>query len=212
VSYSLAAFYIDWSNVQVNISTPGFGYYAVVNGKSAVSKGFEAEMHGHFLPDLGWSLGYAYTDAALTSNIITAPSPVFGGAPFVAGHSGTPLPGVPEDTVNVSLDYHVAISDAMMLTNSLSSFYQSATRNGVTPGVQNVGIDPFSIWSISSTLDCGPYEASVFVKNMFNAKGVTGIYTQDYSGVNVAANFYGNDQREQLATPLTVGLTVSYKF
>jgi outer membrane receptor protein involved in Fe transport len=214
IFYSLAAFYIDWSNVQVNISTPGFGYYAVVNGPSAVSKGFEAELSGHLTGALGWSLGYAYTSASLTANILTAPSPVFnpGGAQFVAGEDGAPLPGVPDNTVNIALDYTVPIADQISLVNRLGTYYQSTSRNAVTPGVQNVGLDPFSIWSISSTLDWKAYEVSVFIKNLFNARAVTGAYTEGYSGVNTVANFYGSDSRLQSAAPMTVGLTVSYHF
>ena len=44
INYSIDGYYIDWTNVQVNVATPTFGYYAVVNAKSAVSKGMEAEL------------------------------------------------------------------------------------------------------------------------------------------------------------------------
>jgi outer membrane receptor protein involved in Fe transport len=212
IVYSLAAFYIDWTNVQVNIATPGFGYYAVVNGPSAVSKGFEAELHGHLIDDLGWSLGYAYTNASLTADIVKPPAWYAPTEPYIAGSKGALLPGVPANTINLALDYTVPLSNGMSLVNRLGTYYQSTSRNQVSPGVQNVGIDPFSIWTLSSTLDWHAYEATLFVKNLFNAKGSTGIYTQGYSGSNIAANFYGNDSRNQITTPLTAGLTLSYKF
>ncbi|HEY2658805.1 MAG TPA: TonB-dependent receptor [Caulobacteraceae bacterium] len=209
--YSVAAFYIDWSNVQVNIQTPSFGYYAVVNGKSATSKGVEAELSGKLPHGLGWSVGYAYTDASLTSDIITAHSQ-FNSNPFVAGLKGTKLPGVPENTVNLSLNHTLMLNDDLRMTNRITGYYQSTSRNGVTPGTQNVGLDPFSLWTISSTLDWKSYEATLFVKNLFNARAETGEFTQAFSGADTAANFYGNDSRKQIATPTTAGLTVSYRF
>jgi outer membrane receptor protein involved in Fe transport len=211
LTYSLAAFYIDWSNVQVNISTPSFGYYAVVNGKSATSSGVEAELNGRLPAGFSWSLGYAYTDAHLTANIITAASQ-FTGIPFLAGKNGAALPGVPEHTVNVSLSQQTHFGDAFTLTSRISGYFQSSTQNGVTPGVQYVTLDPFSLWTISTTLDWKSYEATLFVKNLFNAKARTGEYTEAYSGTDTAANFYGSDQRDQIATPTTVGLAVSYRF
>ena len=211
LTYSLAAFYIDWSNVQVNIQTPTFGYYAVVNGRSATSKGLEAELNGKLWQTLSWSLGYAYTDANLTANIVTAPSQ-FTGVPFVAGRDGAPLPGVPVNTLNGSLTYAKRLSESMMLTSRVSGYYQSSSRNGVTPGVQNVTLGGFSMWTISTSLDWKAYEATVFIKNLFNAKAVTGQYTQAFAGSDTFANFYGNDSRDLIATPMTVGLTLSYKF
>ena len=212
LAYSLAAFYIDWSNVQVNVQTPGFGYYAVVNGRSAVSKGVEAEVRGKLGDHLAWSLGYAYTDAHLTSDIIKAPSVIFGGPPYVAGLDGATLPGVPASTVNFSLDHRLALGHDMTLTSRISGYYQSATQNGVTPGRQAVTLDPFSLWTISSSLKWKSYEATLFVKNLFNARAVTGAYTQAFSGGDLAANFYGNDSRDQIATPTTDGLSLSDRF
>ncbi|QUD85957.1 TonB-dependent receptor [Phenylobacterium montanum] len=211
ITYSLAAFYIDWSDVQVNIQTPTFGYYAVVNGKSAASRGVEAELSGKFTPSLAWTLGYAYTDASLTSDIITAHSQ-FNDTPYVAGLKGTMLPGVPEHTLNVSLNQTQMLGAGIRMTNRVVGYYQSSTRNGVTPGSQNVGLDPFSLWTLSSTLQWRSYEATLFVKNLFNAKAATGEFTQAFSGSDVAANFYGNDARTQIATPTTAGLTLSYRF
>ena len=209
--YSLAAFYIDWSNVQVNVQTPTFGYYAVVNGKSATSKGIEAELSGRLTHSLAWTLGYAYTDASLSADILTAPAQGKT-KPFVAGLKGTVLPGVPEHTLNLSLTQSLMLGENLRMTNRVIGYVQSTSRNGVTPGTQNVGLDPFSLWTLSSSLQWKSYEATLFVKNLFNARAATGEYTQAFSGSDTAANFYGNDARSQIATPTTAGLTLSYRF
>ena len=211
VNYSLDAYYIDWRDVQVNIATPTFGYYAVVNGKSAVSKGMEAELSGALPHGFSWSFGYALTDARLTADIITAGNE-FTGVPAVSGRKGAFLPGVPYSSINVSLANTMAVGQDMTWTNRINGYYQSSTYNAVTPGLQYLTMDPFSLWGISSSLDWKRFEATLFVKNLFNARGVSGVFSQAYSGSDVAANFYGNDSRDTIVTPRTVGLSLSAKF
>ena len=41
LNYTMSAFYVDWSDPQVNVATPSGAYYAVANGNSASSKGIE---------------------------------------------------------------------------------------------------------------------------------------------------------------------------
>ncbi len=211
IDYSLDAYYIDWTNVQVNVATPTFGYYAVVNGKSAVSKGMEAELTGRLPYGLDWSLGYALTDARLTADIISAPNE-HTGLPLISGLSGAFLPGVPYSSVNLTLANTQRVGQDMTWTNRVSGYYQSSTYNGVTPGTQYLTMDPFSLWNLSSTLDWKAFEATLFVKNVFNARGVSGVFSQAYSGSDVAVNFYGNDSRDTIVVPRTVGLSLGYKF
>jgi outer membrane receptor protein involved in Fe transport len=211
INYSLAAYYIDWRNVQVNVATPTFGYYAVVNGKSAASKGLEAELSGSLPYGFIWSLGYALTDARLTADIITAGNE-FTHVPAVSGRNGAFLPGVPYSSVNLSLSNTMSVGPGVTWTNRINGYYQSSTYNAVTPGTQYLTMDPFSLWGISSSLDWKDIEATLFVKNLFNAKGVSGVFSQAYSGSDLAANFYGNDSRDTIVVPRTVGLSLSYKF
>jgi hypothetical protein len=112
----------------------------------------------------------------------------------------------------VSLAKTDRLSDDITWTNQISGFFQSKTYNAVTPGTQYLTMDPFSLWSISSTVDWKRLEVTLFLKNVFNAKGVSGVFSQAYSGSDVAANFYGNDSRDTIVVPRTVGLSLGYKF
>jgi iron complex outermembrane receptor protein len=212
VQYSIDAYYIDWRNVQVNVATPTFGYYAVVNGKSAVSKGFEAELNGVLPYGFSWSAGYALTDARLTADIVGAGNIHTPNVPAIEGLDGSFLPGVPYSSVNLSLAKTDHLGDDVTWTNQITGYYQSKTYNAVTPGVQYLTMDPFSLWSLSSTVDWKRLEVTVFLKNVFNAKGVSGVFSQAYSGSDVAVNFYGNDSRDTIVVPRTVGLALGYKF
>ena len=43
-------------------------------------------------------------------------------------------------------------------------------------------------------------------------QGCVGRVSQAYAGSDVAANFYGNDSRDTIVVPRTVGLSLGYKF
>ena len=212
IAYSAAAYYIDWTNVQVNIQTPTWAYFAVANGPSAVSKGLELELDGFALPGWHYNLGYAYNQANLTANIVTAGNIHDPGSSAISGFSGARLPGVADDTVNLGTDYTFTVANGVDLVTRLSGYYQSSSRNSVTPGALAVGIDPFWLWTASAGIEVGSWDVTLFVKNLFNANAITGLYTEAYSGTDPAGGFYGNDNRAIISQPRTVGMAFNYRF
>ena len=46
----------------------------------------------------------------------------------------------------------------------------------------NVDLDGFQIWNTAFTLAADQWNASLWVKNIFNEEGVTGIFTELYMG------------------------------
>ena len=208
LNYEAALYWIDWSHPQLNTVTPGFGYFAVVNGQAAVSRGVELQLAGRITPEVGFRVGYAYTNAFVSKEFV-APPAYYSQYNYVLAREGTPLPAVPDHEVSVSVDHTLPLTDEMALTSRVTGTYQSAGRNSLSGGYQDVGIDAYMLWNASTTVTWKQYQASLFVRNLFNAKGVQSIYTTAYSGGNTAANFYGSDS---IGTPLTVGLTLSYRF
>jgi outer membrane receptor protein involved in Fe transport len=55
---------------------------------------------------------------------------------------------------------------------------------------------------------------ALWVKNLADEEGITGLYTLDYMGNNLAAtpNFYGDSSKAQIALPRTFGITINYSF
>ncbi len=58
------------------------------------------------------------------------------------------------------------------------------------------------------------WATSLYVKNLFNETGVTGVSTFAAMGSNTSPtqNYYGNNSRDNIALPLTFGVTVGYRF
>jgi iron complex outermembrane receptor protein len=207
--YDVSLFYIDWSDPQFNTSTTNWGFFAVQNGDAARTYGLEATLEG-FVGD-GWhyALGYAYIDAELSSDF-HAPDRPAPATPIAL--SGAMLPGTPEHQLNWSLDYTTRLGDWTSFTR-LDGYYQSETRNAVTTSPTfNVPLDGFSIWNLTTTLSHDNLDLSLWVKNITNEEGITGVFTEAYMGTAPGEGYYGNGNKQMIALPRTVGATLRYSF
>ncbi len=88
----VALFYIDWDDIQINVSEGGVNFRS--NAGTAQSRG--VELTTLFRPVAGLQLGVngAYTDASLTED-----------APSVSGLAGDRLPSIPEWSAAFTADY-----------------------------------------------------------------------------------------------------------
>ncbi len=99
ISVNAAVYVIKWDNIQQQNRLPcGFQY--VDNAGKAESKGFEVEVLAAPAEGLTFSLGFGYTDSAITDN---------GGVDTVA--VGDKIQGVPNWTFSASGDYVFPLSD-----------------------------------------------------------------------------------------------------
>ena len=222
-TYNADIFYVDWQHAQINTATTNWGFFAVQNVPSAATKGVELQVSGQALDHLHYSLGYTWTDAELTANAISADGV------YPINDKGAQLPGAPRNIWDGGLDYDIPLANAATLLFHLDGYYQSSTQdtlfapwitifqNHITP--QYYGEPKFSdtmngfwLWNLSTSYNMDAWSAIFWVKNVFDARAITGVYTQAYMGTSPAQNFYGNDSKALNALPRTIGLTLSYKF
>ena len=69
----------------------------------------------------------------------------------------------------------------------------------------------FTIWNLAATLAAGKWDATVWMKNVTNEAGVTGVYTPAYMGTSPQQNYFGNGSKALIALPRTIGLTLSLR-
>ncbi len=206
VRYDLSAFQIDWDKPQLNTATPNWGFYAVSNGDSAESKGVELQLSGNLGDRLSYGFGWAYTDAKLTADYV---SPIG----TLIQVDGSTLPGAPENTLNASLDWHVPVMGDKTFIAHVDGYYQSQTINALSMSPAfNVDLDSFQIWGTAFTLAADKWSASLWVKNIFNEDGITGVFTELYMGTAPGVGYYGNGAKELISLPRTLGLSFNYKF
>ncbi len=123
------------------------------------------------------------------------------------------MPGAPENTLNASLDWHTPIMGDKTFIAHVDGYYQSDTINALsTLDKYNVNLDSFQIWGTAFTLASDKWNASLWVKNIFNEEGVTGTFTELYMGTDPAVGYFGNRAKDLISLPRTIGLSFNYNF
>ena len=197
LTIDVAAFYIDWKDVQVTTSyvstISGIEYQITGNAGAAISKGIEWAVGLTPVKGLRFSTTGAYTDAHLTRD-----------APSLPGFNGDDLAFIPRWSTSVSVDYETRLSDRV------TGFA------GVTWDYVGKRFSDFSLYSVShfrlpsydsingqAGLDFGRYSASIYVRNLTDNRGITTY------GQNGGYNFTGN---ATIIQPRTFGIKLTARY
>ena len=205
--YNISLFYVDWKDIQLNTSTTNWGFYAAQNGSSAHTSGIEIEYDKYFGNNWHMNLGYAYTKGKLDEVMWSADNV------YIVAPKGQKLPGLSDHTINAMLENVQDMSNGWQWVNRLSAYYQSDSENAISSSASFAqNLDSFSIWSFNSNIMINDWTVGLFVKNLFNERGVVGVYKEEYMGTAPSEGYYGNGAKSIVARPRTIGVTVSYDF
>jgi outer membrane receptor protein involved in Fe transport len=198
INTRIAAYYIDWKNIQQSILL-GCSFHVTENIGSAVSKGAELEVDGTPLDGLFVSFGLGYEDAALTSAPPGSPLPV-----------GSPLNGVPRWTGTLLGDYSVPMAFGKGFVRAQYSFTGRSTSDNNPVSVFDATLAQRERGSYSLTnLFLGgkheSWETSVFVKNLLDVRGNLGDEQSEISELP-------GRPRWLITQPRTVGIDVKKQF
>jgi outer membrane receptor protein involved in Fe transport len=197
LSLDLAAFYLDWKDIQLFAQVNGVGINA--NGGTAVSKGFEFTLTGRPIDGLSLSLNGAYTDAHLTKDT----------DPAVGGFDGDPLPYVPDWSFGFNADYEWPITDTLnAFVGSSISYVSDRTPDFGTRNADGelVHLDSYETVDLRAGVETGRWIVQAYVRNLFDTQGITGIVTLDPGTFPNDAGAIG------ITRPRTVGLSVGTRF
>jgi outer membrane receptor protein involved in Fe transport len=210
--YNIAAFYVDWDDVQLNTATTNWAFFAAANGDSARTSGLEVELDGFFTDSLRYNIGYAYVDGEVTGDAFAPVDPT-----YVLAAKGSPLIGTAEHTLNAALQYTMDLGNGLEWSTRISGYYQSETENAFgdgfrAPGTFTADIDGFALMDLNTWISADKWSATLFIKNLSNEKGKTGQFSELYMGTDPDQNYFGNGNKEFLALPRTIGLGFTYEF
>jgi outer membrane receptor protein involved in Fe transport len=192
LSIDVAAFHIDWKDIQLfeRVNTVGIN----ANGGKAKSQGVEWTFA--YVPVHGLTLGWtgAYTDAKLTTD-----------APGVNGHSGDPLPYAPKFSTSLDGEY------AWNVTAQLKGFVGAnwsyigsrSTDFGSSASGGQLELDSYNTYGARLGVDITHYRVTLYGKNLGDARGIS-------SYVNSGAPGPSGDIA--VIQPRTYGLTLTAKF
>lgn len=206
--WTVALFYVDWKDIQINTATTNWGFFAAQNGGDAHTQGLEVEWDRYFGDGWHASLGYAYTEGELDESFLSADGAL------VVGVAGTELPGLAEHTFNAMIENTFVLSNGWEWNNRLTGYYQDETKNILSEtSVISATLDSFSIFNFNSTVRFNDnWTAGLFVKNLTNERGRVGEFTEAWMGTDPTQNYFGSGAKTIISRPRTVGVSVTYDF
>jgi outer membrane receptor protein involved in Fe transport len=201
IRYDLALFDIEWRNIQLQDTDAVSQFTYTTNGGKARSRGIEAQVAWSPYKALDISASITYTDATLTESLSGIE-----GADTLVGAKGDRLPASAKFTSNLSIQQNFPLSNGASafvggnwsyIGDRESEFQLSAA--GSTP---RFSIPSYSLVDLNAGLQWQKWEATLFLRNAFNTKGV--ITADNRNGTSVTSVNY--------LQPVSVGMTVSYQF
>lgn len=185
IRFNAAVYHQKWSDVQVSEITNGAA--VIVNGGSAHSTGFEAEITILLTDDLLVSLGGSYVEAEFDQDLQT-------GA-FAKGDS---LPDVPNYNISIAATYNFDITDD--LPAYLRADYSAVDGSSlIVPALDgSTEVDGYQTANLRLGVESEYWYASLYINNLTNEEADLGAEFQ-------RGGYFQNQ-------PRTIGLTVGYSF
>jgi outer membrane receptor protein involved in Fe transport len=188
----LAAYHIDWNNMQVAAAANGVS--VIDNAGSATVDGAELTLTAHPAPSFTVTGAFAYQDAHLTAN-----------APALGGIKGEPLPNVPKFTAAISADYR-AQGGGIRPTAGATLRFVSDRKSGFDGSASQpqYNLPDYATVDLRVGATIGPVDAQIFVRNLLDDRG-------QLSAVTTLA-ILGGPAQVAVQQPRTIGLSLTSRF
>jgi outer membrane receptor protein involved in Fe transport len=172
-SFDVAAFLVDWDNIQLLATQDGFNFNA--NGGGARSEGVEFTATARPVVGLDLSVNGAYTDARLTTDT------------EIGGLEGDRLPFTPEFSAAANATYSWPVANnaeayvgaSLRHVSEQSGGFDSAYRAEF--GRQRE-IDGYQVLDLNAGIDFGRVSLDVYAKNLGDSTGRTSTTGTDVFG------------------------------
>jgi outer membrane receptor protein involved in Fe transport len=192
LSIDVAAFHVDWKDIQLFEVVQSVGINA--NGGKARSQGVEWTFG--YVPVHGLTLNWtgAYTDAKLTSP-----------APAVNGHSGDPLPYAPKwgTSLDGEYDWDLFTNFKGFVGGAWSYVGSRSTDFASSPTGGQLAVPSYNTYGIRAGVDSAHYRVTLYGKNLGDKRGISS---------DVASGAPGPAGELTVIQPRTIGVTLTAKF
>ena len=195
--YQADVYFIRWSNIQVQETTPDGAFVYQGNAGEAKVKGVEFEFTAHPVQYLSASFAGSYTDAYLAQGA-TAAQYAFNPT---LGLSGDSIPNVPKYQASLGFTYQRPIATGWEGVVSTDVTYRSGEDSYFSSNSFNIPLDAYALVGLRVGVIEGPWSVTGFARNLSNKRA-------QISAIN------SSQDPDALLTvqPRTVGLTVTRKF
>lgn len=193
-SLDIAAFYLDWKDIQLFQVINNFGVNA--NGGKAESQGFEFTATANLAKGFTVGLTGAYTNAALSEDT----------DPLVGGHDGDPLPWVPDWQLGLSGDYEWDMGASTAYVGGLIAYTgeRMTDFSTHTPAGKHQFAGDYTTVDLRTGLLFDKFSVELYAKNVTNERAFTDIIAPGQFAAGAAA--------VAIIRPRTIGLSLGFKF
>ena len=230
LSFTLAAYHIDWSGIQLDSQTQYGSLGITVNGGKAVSKGIEFSFAARPVNSLRIVGSYSYNDAHLTQTVpglIQQKNPEYPGTRpdgsycfffegcadkyiYLDAMSGDRLPGSTKNSGSLGITYTVPMGDADIDLN-WTAIYQGniLTRVGGRGGGEK--LPSYTLHRAYVSYKRDDYEVKLYVDNIFDKYAVASVgndLTRRVVNDYTVSRYYARN----VISPRKMGIEFSKKF
>ncbi|HEY1604608.1 MAG TPA: TonB-dependent receptor [Allosphingosinicella sp.] len=198
---NLAAYYIDWRNIQVQANRESDSVQFATNIGRAASKGLEAEITVAPAHGLVFGLNGSLNDAKITQ--ITPEQAIISGAVKGARLASPHLQGAFFGSYNYKLGGGITGFSSFQIEH-VGSFPNGFPNTPGTPGTPNplTGLtDAYTYVNLQTGLNIGKFSATLYVENLGNSHAVVYIHPEAF--------VYS---RYAILRPRTFGVRLGYSF
>ena len=197
LSLNVAAFHIDWKNIQQNVVLPQSGFDFETNAGRATVNGLEFEAKWRATDALTLSAGASWTHAVFAED---NPALGFDGNGDVNARKGDQIQGVPKYSARLGFEYRFAAFANGTAFVRGSGQWTGASHGTVVKSSSDYIRPAYVTADASAGLTLDRWEFTLFAKNLTNNQRI--IQQPSIQGVSEA--YY--------LRPRTIGVTAAYDF
>jgi iron complex outermembrane recepter protein len=195
--YQADVYFIHWTDIQVQETTPDGAFVYQGNAGDAKVKGAEFEFTARPVQYLSASLSGAYTDAYLSQG---ASAGQYALNPTL-GLSGDSIPDVPKFQLDLGLKYQQPIAAGWDGVLQADVDYRDGENSYFASNSFNIPLAPYTLLNLRAGVVQGPWKVTAFVRNATDKRA-------QVSAIN------SSQDPDALLTiqPRTIGLTLTRTF
>lgn len=209
LTFSLAAFHIDWDGIQLASQTKYGAMGIIVNGGKAVSQGVDFSFDVRPLPGLSIHGNYSYLDAHLTEDVDNLLSIEDGET--VSAYSGDRLPGSAKNKGAIGATYDLPVGDNSVQFGWTAVYTGNIlTRVGARGGGE--ALPAYWMHQANITYKTARFDVGLYATNIFNTYAVTGVSNDLTRYGLVKDGIVSRYYARSVAQPRVVGLQGTVHF
>ena len=197
LTLNVAAFVLNWTNLQQDVTLPNAGFDFETNTGRARSFGLEIETRALVTQNLTLNASIGLTHATFTQDVPGLGTDDAGGLNV---RKGDYVEGVPKASANLGFDYHWAVNDTVGAFVRGNGQWTGSSRGTLFRDQSDFKRPSYFTADASTGVNFGRWEFTAFVKNLNDNHTVI----QQPNIQDVSEAYY--------LRPRTIGMTANYEF